>query len=187
MENLRIKLKIKDNPYKDESSALLELWGEFTLHYGDVSLLSLEWDVSSFIEWFAEKKEYLKVESFPFPFTNSIAESRDLLFDKMDDFSDLQEQFDYEDYLSDYFENHHFHLRGTKTPEFYMGLSPNDCGEISYYDDSQYNVYSFDMDEFLGEADKEIKQFLSTVTIKRKNKSYFEDTLGKYYSYIKLV
>lgn len=188
MKNLKIKLKKTNNPYKEEMSTILELWGEFSIYWENVTLLNLEWDIASFIEWFAEKKEYLKEERFPFSFTNSIAESRELLYDKVDDFSDLQEQemFDYVDYLSDYFMNHHFHLRGTKTPDFYIGLTPNGCGEISYYDNEEYRVYSFDMDRFLEETDKEIKQFLSTIIVNDENEEYFKETLAEYYSYMKM-
>jgi hypothetical protein len=185
MKNLKIKLKKTNNPYKEETSTILELWGKFAIYYENETLLNLEWDVASFIEWFAEKKEYLKVEMFPFPFTNSIAESRELLFDKIDDFSNLQEQFAYEDWLTDYFMNHHFHLRGTTTPDFYIGLTPNGCGEISYYDNEKYYVYSFDMNRFLEETDKEIKRFLSTMTVNNENKEYFKETLAEYYSYMK--
>lgn len=185
MPNLRIKLKKKGNPYKEESSALLELWGEIVIYCEEKVILNLEWDVSSFVEWFGDKKGYLKTEKFPFVFTNSIAESRDVLLDKIDDFSDLKEQFAYEDYLSEYFMNHHFHLRGTTTPAFYIGLSPENYGEISYFEDGKYYSYSFDMNEFLENTDKEIKQYLSTIVVNIENKEYFKDILGEYYSNVR--
>lgn len=187
MSKLKIRLNEKDNPYKEETSALLELWGEFVICYEEKVVLNLEWDVSSFIEWFADKRGYLKTEKFPFIFTNSIAESREELFDKIDNFSDLKEQFAYEDSLSEYFVNHRFHLRGTITPSFYIGLTPENFGEISYFENAKYYAYSFEMNEFLEETDKEIKQFLSTMAVNAENKEYFKDILGEYYSYVRLI
>lgn len=129
MEKLSLTLKKKVTPY-EESSSKFELWGEFTLKHEGKLLAKVQWDLTDFIKWFMETKEILESEGFPFAFTNSIAESRDLLFEKIDEFSDSQEQemFDYVDYLSDYFTNHYFHLKGTNTQEYYIGLVPNGCG-----------------------------------------------------------
>ena len=132
------------------------------------------------------KKEYLATEVFPFKFTNSIAESRDLLFDKIDDFSDEQEQeqFEYEDYLSDYFVNHYFHLRGTDTQSFYIGLIPNLNGEISCSVEDKYERYEFNMDSFISEVDEEIKKFLKTCDISNETKLFFKGSLSYYYKYV---
>ncbi len=186
MSKLTIKLKKKEHPYQNEPSSSFELWGEFLLCYGDKILVDVQWDMTDFIKWFVENKEYLRTEKFPFDFTNSIAESRDILFEKIDDFSDSQEQemFDYVDDLSDYFANHYFHLRGTDTYSYYIGLVPNSCGEISNCIDDEYHSFLFDMDEFLMEVDEEIKAFLSTIRIKQENKSFFSDQLSEYAPYL---
>lgn len=186
MSKLKVELKKKEYPYEDDPSASFNLWGEIIICYEDEILLDTQWNITNFIEWFIENEEYLKIEKFPFEYTNSIAESRDLLFERVDDFSDSQEQemFDYVDELSEYFPNHYFHLRGTDTQSYYIGLTPTNGGEISYCVDDKYYSYNFDMDKFITRVDEEIKRFLESTQIKASTQSFFEEALPSYYSYI---
>lgn len=186
MSNLKIEIKKRHYPYKDDISAPFNLWGEFIITCEESVLLDTEWDITVFIEWFIENKEYLKIEKFPFDFVNSIAESRDLLFNKVDTFNEEQEEemFEYVEVLSNYFSNHYLHLRGTDTQSFYIGLVQDGRGEISYTIDNTYYKYIFDMEKFLVQVDEEIKGYLKTVKLSEESQSYFKEILGSYYSYI---
>ncbi|WP_321388803.1 hypothetical protein [uncultured Enterococcus sp.] len=185
MENLKLVLRKKENPYK-ESSSIFELWGEFRLLYNDELLMDVEWDLTDFIRWFIDTKEFLKKERFPFHFSNSIAESRDVLFEKVDDFSDSQEQemFAYVDHLSEYFTKHYLHLKGTNTQEYYIGITPEGYGEISCYTNNEYHAYLYDMDVFIKSTESEIEHFLKSMDIVEESKDFFKEMLTDYYPFL---
>ncbi|WP_037588046.1 hypothetical protein [Stenoxybacter acetivorans] len=186
MENLIVKLIKKNNPYKN-NCIKNDDWGEIIISYGNKILLDWEWGLLEFIEWFNEKKGKLAQNLFPqdppFIFVNSIAESRDILYSV--EFSDEEinkhQDVIYLEKLANYFSDHHFHLRGTLTPSFYIGLNihgkgeisygfnldhtgkisyglnVNDLGETIYVDNNKYCSYIFNMSDFINTLEKEIK------------------------------
>lgn len=190
MQDLKFIFKKTDNPYiEEQGNSQYDLWGELIIQYGNIILLECEWEMHNWILNFIEEKENLKTQKYPFEYVNSIAESRDTLFDRIDYENGIDEEvFAEEDILQEYFPHHYFKLMGIDSQSFYIGLNPSGNGEISYYvdDEDKYYKYEFDMAAFVEQADKAIIEYLKTFQLKLvSDDEYFKKFLGEEYaSYI---
>ena len=92
----------------------------------------------------------------------SIAELQDLGYERSFFFSE-DEQFRYYSELEEFFSSFKFHLRGTPTPMYYIGLN-NGKGEISCYSSEEEvsKRYWFNIEEFLNNTDKILMDFRQT-------------------------
>lgn len=150
---LYFHLTLSDNPYKEDK--LDELWGNIKLIYelnnSIINLLDWEWNIKELQEWFESKKEYLLTRNLNVlnEDNKSIAEVRDIAYNR-EFFFNEDEQHNYYNMLEDVFLPFQFHLRGTPTPVYYIGIN-NGMGEISYFDEikGKYERYNFDMEFFL--------------------------------------
>lgn len=186
--------KTKDPFLEEQGKSQYDLWGEVTLQYGDKVLLKSEWELHNWISKFIENKEILLTQKFPFQYTDSIKESYDDLMASID-FGNLEDEsieipesaFEQVELYSDYISNHAFHLMGTTTQSFYIGLNPAGVGEISYYieNEDKYYKYEFDMSTFVNQADLAIISYLKKFQLKlTSDEESLKKTLGDYYKYI---
>jgi hypothetical protein len=159
MDNLRIFLKKINNPYSYEESSEYDLWGQIEIYYSEKILIDTQWNVLPFIEWFNSNFEKLNTEIFPFRLNNSIAETRDVLYNK-NDFANEQEEDLYYKNLENYFSRHFLKIKGTDTNIFYIGLIDNNIGEISFCKNKIYYSYYFAMDNFINQTKNEINTFI---------------------------
>lgn len=92
----------------------------------------------------------------------SIAELQDLGYERSFFFSE-DEQFRYYSELEECFSSFKFHLRGTPTPMYYIGLN-NGKGEISCYSSEEevFKRYWFNIEEYLNNTDKILMDFRQT-------------------------
>lgn len=144
------------HPYADEPSSAFEIWGRISMEIGGQSLLNWQWDILEVVEWFFTNKEYLLYETPTEPplLGNCLAEHRNLLFEKIDVEHEAE---DYVDTLWNFFARHIFHLRGTDTPHFYIGIDEAGVGEISFKEaEGQYCFHKFDMPQFIANTEREI-------------------------------
>jgi hypothetical protein len=162
MNNLIVKLKSLENPYSNEKSSMYDLWGQIIISIEDEILVNTQWDIAFFIDWFYKVQNKLKQEIFPFKLVNSIAKTRDLLYAK-ENFPNEDEEDSYCQNLEKYFSNHNFHLSGTDTLHFYIGLINSQNGEISYKVNDKYYSHIFIMDDFINHANKAINIFLDSI------------------------
>lgn len=168
MKKLVFNFSIINHPYPKENTSEFELWGLIKLiiaHDAEsMNILNHQWDIIQVIEWLLEKKHSLLTEEFLFDCQKgqSIAECRDVLYSK-DDFQDESEEESYYTKLDAYFSNHHFKLKGTDTPIFFIGIK-NNTGEISWHNDrsNEYKQFAFDMKLFVAETQKEVKRLLQS-------------------------
>ncbi|WP_104382931.1 hypothetical protein [Sphingobacterium sp. HMA12] len=155
---LYFTLERKANPYEEDQ--LNGLWGSIQINYEYLGLteniLDWEWDINEVIEWFDEAEGILAIKNLNVlnDGNKSIAELRNLGYERFFFFSE-DEQYLYYKELEECFSDYKFHLRGTPTQIYYIGLN-NGEGELSYFCREQkvYKRYCFNMDEFL-ESTKE--------------------------------
>ncbi|MDR0299089.1 MAG: hypothetical protein LBI13_03285 [Streptococcaceae bacterium] len=187
MDNLSFIFEKTDNPFlKEQNGSQYDLWGSLTLKYGDKILLECEWEMHNWILSFLDKKEILETENYPFEYINSIAESRDTLFGRIDyENGDDEKIYAEENILEEYFPNHYFKLMGIESQSFYIGLNPDGVGEISYYveDEDKYYKYEFDMPTFVKQADQAIINYLKKFQLTLvSDEEYFKKFFGEEYS-----
>ena len=172
MASLEVKLKSLENPYSNEKYSEYDLWGQIKISFDDETLTDTQWDIIYFIEWFYNVHKKLANEIFPFKLNNSIAETRDLLYSK-EDFSNIEEEIRYYENLENYFNNHHFKLKGTDTLHFYIGLIKSGYGEISYIKNQNYYSHAFVMNNFINRTNEEINRFLHSININNSGLDVF--------------
>lgn len=151
---LYFNLERKASPYEEEPPPN-EVWGIIQICYEFDNtveyILDWQWDIIEVRDWFDEAKDRLAVKNLDVlnDENQSIAELRALGYERSFFFSE-DEMFLYHANLEECFSDFQFHLRGTPTPTYYIGLN-NEQGEISYYSAEQkiYKRYCFNMDEFL--------------------------------------
>ncbi len=127
-------------------------------------VLDWQWDIIEIVEWFEEAKDLLAVKNIDVLNDEnlSIAELQDLGYERSFFFNE-DEMFSYYDELDKCFSCFKFHLRGTPTPMYYIGLN-NGKGEISYYSSEEevYKRYWSNMGEFLNNTNKILMDFRQT-------------------------
>lgn len=151
---LYFNLERTASPYEEELPPN-EVWGIIQICYEFDNtveyILDWQWDIIEVRDWFDEAKDKLAVKKLDVlnDENQSIAELRDLGYERSFFFNE-NEQYRYYNKLEECFSDFKFHLRGTPTPTYYIGLN-NEQGEISYYSAEQkiYKRYCFNMDEFL--------------------------------------
>jgi hypothetical protein len=161
---LYFHLERKENPYEEELP-INEVWGIIQLCYELDNvieyILDWQWDITEVVEWFDETKDLLAVKKLNVlnDEDKSIAELRDLGYERSFFFSQ-DEMLSYHEDLDKYFSDFKFHLRGTPTPTYYIGLN-NGEGELSYLCREQkvYKRYCFNMDEFLKSTKETLLNF----------------------------
>lgn len=146
---------------------ITEVWGVIQLVHVENSnrkyILDWQWNVNEISEWFNENKNFLLEKELNVfnPEEKSIAELRDIAFDRKFFFSE-DEQHDYYEKVDSCFSLFWFHLRGTPTPVHYIGKNSG-TGEISYYNqhDNIYERYFFNMEDFVFSTENALRSFLN--------------------------
>jgi hypothetical protein len=169
MDKLIINLTKVNNPYLYEKSSKNDLWGKIVLCYGEILLLDIEWNISGFIEWFYNSLNKLNKDIFPFYYYNTIAESRDILYNRYGFENEEKEDLYYKE-LENYFHFHYLKIRGTDTNGFYIGLIDNTKGGISWKNDKIYYSHYFIIDEFIEETITEINEFIKEYSMEESDK-----------------
>lgn len=164
---LKLHLTQKPYPYPEKDKLPLEIWGAISFSYGNAILLNHEWDIASVMEFFEENAQFLLTDIFPYNNNISIAEEDNNLyrvqikkFLDADDDDGLDAWFDS---LNQYFKKHRFHLRGTDTNNYFIGLKSSGLGEISYEENGEYISYYFDMTLFIRNVENEIQRIKAEV------------------------
>ncbi|WP_223577874.1 hypothetical protein [Sphingobacterium sp. GVS05A] len=161
---LYFNLERTASPYEEELPPN-EVWGIIQICYEFDNtveyILDWQWDIIEVRAWFDEAKDKLAEKNLGVlnDENKSIAELRDLGYERSFFFSE-DEMFLYHANLEECFSDFKFHLRGTPTPLYYIGLN-NGEGELSYYCREQkvYKRYCFNMDEFLKSTEKILLDF----------------------------
>ena len=159
--------KHAESPYvKYKATAV---WGIVQLIYEENAsltyILDWQWYIDEIADWFKEKKKTLATDELNvLNFENkSIAELRDMAIDR-EFFFDKKERDEYFEKVDKCFAPFGFHLRGTPTPVYYIGIS-NGNGEISYYNEenNKYKSYVFDMNDFISTTENALNIFFGNV------------------------
>ena len=150
---LILEYKPLQNPYKDEPYTNNEKWGKIDillLNNKNVvvkSLLSIEWDISVFVEWIVSNEHFLLNEQLP------IKNEDDSIAKVLSDFYDQIEIDFLDDILLDNvfaYRNKHgfrFGLRGIEICDIYLG-NRGDKMTISCYDENDKWNYFIETEPF---------------------------------------
>lgn len=174
MSRLAVVVERQSHPFPNDNRSTTEAWGSLQLRVEDnvdcvgTTLLSIEWDIAAFADWFTGARWYLCHERLGDLLPEGCPQEGESIAAAVQrnwnrDFDDGEEEARWMDNLYGYRERHglNFAFRGTITPEILVACNQG-SGEVSCVDGDLCFRYNFSMNEFLNETSMVLISFLKS-------------------------